>query len=181
MRPVPTCTTTFLTRGTAITFEYPNFFFISGTTSFLYFWCNNAIYKFYILAPHFLHMRVFVFPSTRYPARVVLPQEPHTRPTLEACTDEGNCTTSPFWPDFRGRTWRFSICTPSTTTRSRSGRTRKIFPVRPRSFPASIFTLSPFLILIYYLIAWIPPFGGMVVWQPHLGGGQFTPLPPLMK
>src|SRR3989344_6336707 len=41
---------------------------------------------------------------------------------------------------------------PSTTTRSRSESTRKIFPVLPRSLPASIFTLSPFrTFIVLYL------------------------------
>src|SRR5215469_12292697 len=48
-----------------------------------------------------------------------------------------------------GRVWRFTICTPCTTTRLSSRSTRRTSPFLPLSRPAMTTTLSPFLIFSF--------------------------------
>src|SRR5262249_8036059 len=51
-----------------------------------------------------------------------------------------------------GRVWRFTTCTPCTTTRLSSRSTRRTSPVLPLSRPVMTTTLSPFLIFSFVAI-----------------------------
>src|SRR3989344_4080848 len=115
----------FYTR-TFLSYEAPPFFRIL-----------SSCLPYYIGAPHFLHIRVFVFPSTLYPTRVAFWHFSQTIFTFDTSKGLGICTIWPFCPARLARTCLVRMLIPSTTILASWGSALTTFPFRPRSFPRS--------------------------------------------
>lgn len=81
-----------------------------------------------------------------YPALFGFPHFEQISFTLEAGMEAGKVTICPFSPVFLGFRCFFLKLIPSTITLAFFGKTCKITPFLPRSFPEIIKTVSPFFI-----------------------------------
>lgn len=113
-------------------------------------------------APHFLQMRYFLSPSSRYPMRVALPHLEHIILIFDMLNGAGAVIFCPFLPARRAFRCFVRRFIPSTIIFASCGNARSTFPVFFLSLPEITMTISPFFIFMAVLPvprpAWaVPP------------------------